>query len=192
VLEVLEVPAGKRTTITRDLSVPQSLEAKIAIDRAGGAIESLVIDRYRLRSPIEQLHTVRLRAGEHELEVDLEGAHVASATIELVPGQTYDAALLLRSAPPPVEVVGSPAWPYFAGGGGVAAAVVGSVLLAVADSSRDEIRNAEQRDGVIYGITRERAEEIESGARVKSSLGVVLVGAGAAAIGSAIAGWALD
>lgn len=195
VLETIDAPIGQRTTVKRDLGLRDPKEARIAVDRVRGAADAVVIDRYRLRSTIDELHTIRVRPGSHTIGLELRGVTTASAAIQLRPGETYDASILL-SAAPPAEVSGARVWPYFAGGGGVAAAVVGGVLLAVAESSRGELRaeieKAEQGDGIIYDLTRERAEEIESGARVKSNVGLVLVGAGVAAIGGAIAGWAFE
>lgn len=195
VLETIDAPIGKRTTVKRDLSQRAANEARIAVDRVRGSADAVVIDRYRVRSAIDEIHTIRLRPGAHAIGLELRGVTTASAAIQLRPGETYDASLLL-SASPPAEASRSAVWPYFAGGGGVAAAVAGGVLWAVAESSRGELRaaidEAERGDGIIRELTRARAEEIESGARVKSNVGLVLVGAGVAAIGGAIAGWALD
>src|SRR5204863_7744070 len=122
--------AGKRTTVKRDLSAPQKDEARIALGGSSRPIKSVVIDRYRLRSPIGEVHIIRLRAGRHAIELDFDVAASASQEIDLHAGSTFDVAQVIAVAPAKAPEKESKTWPYFAGGGGVAAAVIGCALIA--------------------------------------------------------------
>lgn len=186
VLSEVNAPAGRRTKIARDLRTRSPEEATIQLGAPAAEVEALVIDRYRVRSRLQELSAIHLPAGRHELMLELSGTRTASRSVELSAGTVFSLGSVLTEIP---SAEGNSWWPLALGSTGVVAAGVGAALLIVADNHRSEIRNAARDGEIITGITLARATDLEDSARTESTAGGVLLGVGSAVIAGAVIAW---
>lgn len=97
-------------------------------------------------------------------------------------------ARLIEAPPAAIAKEAAPVWPWISAGGGAIAAGVAVALFAGAASDVATVNDRANSDGVVLGLDRARAEELDASAAAKGRWGVVLSITGVVAIAAGIGG----
>lgn len=182
----IQAPPGARTRVS--IISPTDCRGSAIELITGLPILRITVAGYRLRSPVEDVRFLCVAAASQELTIESLGGAPVTITVNGAAGR---AVRLVTDYPPPPT--GPSTTQYAIGGSGLALALAGATLLALAEAERSSVVGA-PRDarGVPVGITLAQAEGSRDQASLFTQVGAVLLGTGAAGLGAALGWWALD
>lgn len=172
---------------------------RVTLGGLGAPASSIVIDGYRIASPLDRLQSIRLAPGRYAVRIERLGAPALEQRVVVAAGRSFEPrptavkakapALPDVDAVDPGPAVSPAAWILL--GVGVAVAAGGGILYALGQQDLDEVSGAARdAQGRITGMTYTQASEQVDNGRRKKDIGLgMLIGGGAVAVGGSV--WAL-
>ena len=182
VVRLVDVPAGRRVTVAEDLAIIPAEDGRLGLDDEGAAAH-LSIDGHGIAAGPAPIRGVRLKAGRYEIRFG--GPDAATWAVDLHARTRVELSASGRMGAPVPDVAAVPrrtgAWIALGVGLGMAGAGAGLLAWGAADRARIDDAEKDGR-GVVVGMTRAEAQDLDASAHDKTLAGAVLVGVGAAGV----------